>query len=74
MKDWLNVLPDRVRLIPWHFTPGRAGRKIRHVTVQSTIAITFGFLAKLPVTIRSIREAKSDSSFGIGTLHGGMPT
>ncbi|WP_411707823.1 N-acetylmuramoyl-L-alanine amidase [Corynebacterium sp. LaCa117] len=34
MKDWLNVLPDRVRLIPWHFTPGRAGRKIRHVTVH----------------------------------------
>lgn len=34
MKDWLNVLPDRVRLIPRHFTPGRAGRKIRHVTIH----------------------------------------
>ena len=34
MKDWANVLPDSVRLLTKHFTPGRAGRRIRHVTVH----------------------------------------
>lgn len=32
MKDWFTLEPDRIRLIFKHFTPGRGGRKIRHVT------------------------------------------
>lgn len=34
MKSWENVQPDRVKLLSRHFSPGRGGRKIRHVTIH----------------------------------------
>ncbi|MGV0351169.1 peptidoglycan recognition protein family protein [Corynebacterium guaraldiae] len=34
MKDWNTLEPDRVRLLSRHFTPGRGGQKIRHVTIH----------------------------------------
>lgn len=34
MKNWDTLQPDRVRLLTRHFTPGRGGRKIRHVTIH----------------------------------------
>lgn len=34
MKNWNTLQPDRVRLLTKHFTPGRGGRKIRHVTIH----------------------------------------
>ena len=32
MKDWANVMPEKVRIMNKHFTPGRGGRKITHIT------------------------------------------
>ena len=34
MKDWKTLQPDQVRLINKHFTPGRGGQKIQHVTIH----------------------------------------
>ena len=34
MKSWEKLEPDRVRLLTRHFTPGRGGRQIRHVTIH----------------------------------------
>lgn len=34
MKDWNTLQPDRVRLLSRHFTPGRGGQKIKHVTIH----------------------------------------
>ena len=34
LKDWKTLEPDRVRLLSRHFTPGRGGQKIRHVTIH----------------------------------------
>ncbi|MDT9411299.1 peptidoglycan recognition protein family protein [Corynebacterium rouxii] len=34
MKDWAQVLPDNVRLLAKHYTPGRSGRNIKHVTIH----------------------------------------
>lgn len=34
MKDWKTLEPDRVRLLTRHFTPGRGGQKIKHVTIH----------------------------------------
>lgn len=34
MKDWETLEPDEVHLLDRHFTPGRGGRKIRHVTIH----------------------------------------
>ncbi|EGT5592372.1 N-acetylmuramoyl-L-alanine amidase [Corynebacterium striatum] len=34
MKDWKTLEPDRVRLLSRHFTPGRGGQKIKHVTIH----------------------------------------
>ncbi|TQE43561.1 N-acetylmuramoyl-L-alanine amidase [Corynebacterium phoceense] len=34
MKDWTTLEPDRVRLLSRHFTPGRGGQKIKHVTIH----------------------------------------
>lgn len=32
MKDWFKLEPDRVRIMNKHFSIGRGGRKIKHVT------------------------------------------
>ncbi|WP_412100220.1 N-acetylmuramoyl-L-alanine amidase [Corynebacterium aurimucosum] len=34
MKNWNTLQPDRVRLLSRHFTPGRGGQKIKHVTIH----------------------------------------
>ena len=34
MKDWKTLQPDQIRLINKHFTPGRGGQKIQHVTIH----------------------------------------
>lgn len=34
MKNWATLDPDLIYLVPRHFTPGRGGRKIKHVTVH----------------------------------------
>lgn len=34
MKDWHKLEPDLVHLTRKHFTPGRGGRQIRHVTLH----------------------------------------
>ena len=34
MKNWDTLQPDRVKLLNKHFTPGRGGKKIEHVTVH----------------------------------------
>ena len=34
MKDWKTLQPDQVKLINKHFTPGRGGQKIQHVTIH----------------------------------------
>lgn len=32
MKDYYQVLPDKIRLLHKHFTPGRAGHRIKYIT------------------------------------------
>ncbi|WP_211438909.1 N-acetylmuramoyl-L-alanine amidase [Corynebacterium glutamicum] len=39
MKDWATLEPDKIRLMNKHFTPGRGGRKIRHVTIHHMAGI-----------------------------------
>ena len=34
MKNWDTLEPDRVKLMTKHFTPGRGGKKIEHVTLH----------------------------------------
>ena len=34
MEDWKTLQPDQIRLINKHFTPGRGGQKIQHVTIH----------------------------------------
>lgn len=34
MKNWGTLQPDQVRLINKHFTPGRGGQRIQHVTIH----------------------------------------
>lgn len=34
MKNWRTLQPDQVRLINKHFTPGRGGQRIQHVTIH----------------------------------------
>lgn len=34
MKNWETLQPDIVHLTPKHFTPGRGGQRIRHVTLH----------------------------------------
>lgn len=39
MKDYLNVIPDKTKIMGRHFTPGRGGRKIRHITRHHTAGV-----------------------------------
>lgn len=39
MKDYMNVLPDKIKIMGRHFTPGRGGRKIRHITRHHTAGV-----------------------------------
>ena len=39
MKDYYNVLPDRVNLLTKHYTPGRGGQRIQKVTLHHTAGV-----------------------------------
>lgn len=39
MKNWDTLEPDQIRLMNKHYTPGRGGRKIRHVTLHHMAGI-----------------------------------
>ena len=32
MKNYYEVLPDKIRLLQKHFTPGRGGHRIKDIT------------------------------------------
>lgn len=39
MKDWMSVLPDKVKLMNKHYTPGRGGREIKYIVRHHTAGV-----------------------------------
>lgn len=39
MKNWLELVPDRVKLMNRHYTPGRGGQSIRYVVIHHNAGV-----------------------------------